>query len=298
MEKTLHIPVMYKEVLTYLKPRAGGVVVDATVGTGGHSIEILKQILPGGRLVGIDKDSDSLEICRERLKDYKKDIELACGDFRNIDLLLKSFNLKRIDAILFDLGISSYQLANAQRGFSFQVDGPLDMRMDRTSFISAYDLVNNLNQEEISNLLWSFGQERWHNRIARYLVREREKSPIASTMQLAEVVTLALPYKQKYYRLHPATRTFQALRIAVNRELEALEEAINKAVALLSKGGIICVISFHSLEDRIVKLNFRRFAQEGKLKIITKKPVRASVNEFKDNPSCRSAKLRAAERIR
>jgi 16S rRNA (cytosine1402-N4)-methyltransferase len=288
---------MYKEVLTYLKPRAGEIVIDATIGTGGHGIEILRRILPGGKLIGIDKDSDSLEICRERLKEYKEHVELVHGDFRNIDILLKQFNLKRIDAILFDLGISSYQLTNAQRGFSFQVDGPLDMRMDRTSFISAYDLVNNLNQEEISNLLWSFGQERWHNRIARYLVREREKAPIATTLQLAEVVTLALPYRQKYYRLHPATRTFQALRIAVNRELEALEEAINKAVGLLSKGGIICVISFHSLEDRIAKLSFRKFAQETKLKIITKKPITTSMAEIKENPSCRSAKLRAAERI-
>lgn len=297
MEKVLHIPVMYKEVLEYLNLKPGMTVIDATIGLGEHSSHILRRITPGGKLIGIDKDIESLEICRERLKEFGDSYQLIHDDFRNIDDIFKRDNITSVGAILFDLGVSHYQLEDAQRGFSFQLDGPLDMRMDRASFISAYDLVNNLNEQEISTLLWTFGQERWHNRIARYLVREREKSPIATTIQLADVVIRAVPYKHRYYRIHPATRTFQALRIAVNRELEALDEAVKKAIGLLDKRARICVISFHSLEDRIVKLNFRKFASASKLNLITKKPLVPSSNEIKQNPSSRSAKLRVAERL-
>ncbi len=297
MKKILHIPVMHKEVLEYLNLKPGKTVVDATVSTGGHSNHILRCITPGGRLIGIDKDNESLKICQDRLKEFKGAYQLLYGDFRDINKILRKINVTKVDAILFDLGVSSYQLADAQRGFSFQSEGPLDMRMDRTSFISAYDLVNNLNEEEISNLLWAFGQERWHNRIARYLVRERERTPIATTLQLAELVAKAVPYKYRFRRIHPATRTFQALRIVVNRELEALEIAIDKAVELLNKGARICVISFHSLEDRIIKLNFRKFSSVQRLKLLTKKPVVPSLDEVRGNPSSRSAKLRVAERI-
>lgn len=288
---------MCKEVIEYLDVGPGKIVVDATVGMGGHSLEILKRILPEGKIIGIDKDRESLEICKGMLRFFQGSFELIHGDFRDIDKILKELNIKKVNAFLFDLGVSSYQLTNAQRGFSFQLEGPLDMRMDTTSFISAYDLINNLNEEEISNLLWKFGQERWHNRIAHSLIRERQKAAIATTRQLAEIVIRATPYKRRYHRLHPATRTFQALRIAVNRELEALDEAIKKSIELLHKGGRICVISFHSLEDRIVKLNFRKFASESKIKLITKKPLVPAQEEIKDNPSSRSAKLRIAERL-
>ncbi len=297
MDKVLHIPVMYKEVLEYLNLRPGMVVLDATVGTGGHSSEILKRIMPKGRLIGLDKDRESLGVCQERLKEFKGSYELIYGDFREMDSLLKKINVTELDAVLFDVGVSSYQLEEADRGFSFKLEGPLDMRMDRSSFISAYDLVNNLNEEEISRLLQAFGQERWHNRIAHYLIREREKSPIASTVQLADLVSKAIPYRYRYQRIHPATRTFQALRIAVNRELEALDEAVKKAIELLKKGGRICVISFHSLEDRIVKLNFRKFSSESKVNLITKKPLIPTFQEIEHNPSSRSAKLRVAERL-
>ncbi|MFH0913456.1 MAG: 16S rRNA (cytosine(1402)-N(4))-methyltransferase RsmH, partial [Candidatus Omnitrophota bacterium] len=199
--------------------------------------------------------------------------------------------------ILFDLGISSYQLENPNRGFSFQCDGPLDMRLDRNSYISAYDLINNLNEEEISTMLRTFGEERWHNRIARFLVQERHKHAITTTRQLSDVVVSAIPPKYRHYRIHPATRTFQAVRIAVNRELENVGLAIDKAVEFLDSSARICVISFHSLEDRIVKFRFRKFAAEGKVKIITPKPLTPTEAEIRGNPSSRSSKLRVAERL-
>lgn len=288
---------MYKNVLEGLNLEPGKIIVDATIGTAGHSLGIIEHIMPGGRLIGIDKDPESLEITRERLKDYRDAVELICGDFRDIDKELEGIGVKKIDGILFDLGISSFQLEDAKRGFSFSLDGPLDMRMDRTSFISAYDLINNLNEEELSNLLWSFGQERWHNRIAHLLVKERQRIPIATTFQLANIVLRAMPHHFKHQRIHPATRTFQAIRIAVNRELEALDEAINKSIGLLSPAGRICVISFHSLEDRIVKWDFKKSAHEHTISIITKKPVAVSWEEKKTNPSSRSAKLRVAQKI-
>jgi 16S rRNA (cytosine1402-N4)-methyltransferase len=218
-------------------------------------------------------------------------------DFRNIDSVIKRLNLGGVDAILFDLGISSFQLDNPERGFSFTNEGPLDMRMDRESFISAYDLVNNLNTDEISGILWSFGQEHWHNRIARHLAEERKKFPIQTTRQLSNIVVNSIPYKARHKKTHAATKTFQALRIAVNRELEAEEEALEKSVDLLNKGGRICVLSFHSLEDRIVKHSFKHFSSSGTLKIITPKPLVASEEEKTTNPLSRSAKLRVAERL-
>jgi len=204
--------------------------------------------------------------------------------------------VKRVDGILFDLGLSSFQLDNPERGFSFRQEGPLDMRMDRHSYISAYDLINNLNEDEISSLLRNFGEERWHNRIARYLVYERQKHPIATTTELSEVIVRALPHKYRYFRIHPATRTFQAVRIAVNRELETFETSLQKTMDFLNKSARICVISFHSLEDRIAKLEFRKFAKDGLINIITAKPLTPGLSEIRDNPSSRSAKLRVAER--
>jgi len=238
-----------------------------------------------------------LQIAKERLSSFSGSCEFIYGNFMDIDTLLAGINVKKVDGILFDLGVSSFQLENPERGFSFQNEGPLDMRLDRNSYISAYDLVNNLNEEEISTLLWNFGEERWHNRIAKVLVKEREKHPISTTLELSEVVTRAMPYKYRYYRIHPATRTFQAVRIAVNRELETLDIALHKAVGLLKKTARICVIAFHSLEDRVVKLSFREFASDGTVKILTKKPLTTTLSEIERNPSSRSAKLRAAERL-
>jgi 16S rRNA (cytosine1402-N4)-methyltransferase len=220
------------------------------------------------------------------------------GNFSDIARILEGLKVKKVDGILFDFGISSFQLNNPERGFSFQNDGPLDMRLDRQSYISAYDLVNNLNEEELSTLLWNFGEERWHNRIARHLVEERQKHPIATTSELAEIVASSIPvrYRHKHYRIHPATRTFQAVRIAVNRELEILDNTLDQGISLLSKEGRICAISFHSLEDRAVKLNFRKNSQEGLINILTNKPLTPTESEVEANPRSRSSKLRAAER--
>lgn len=299
LPQKFHTPVMLKEILDYLNLGPGKTIVDATIGTGGHAQAILERIVPGGRLIGIDRDEESLSIARERLRDFSESCEFVYGNFIDIDTILKKLNIKKIDGILFDLGVSSFQLRDPERGFSFQSEGPLDMRLDRNSYISAYDLVNNLNEEEFSALLWNFGQERWHNRIARLLIKEREKHPIATTKELSDIVVKATPYRYRYrhYRIHPATRTFQAVRIAVNRELETLEIAISKAVEFLNQTARICIISFHSLEDRVAKLSFRKLASEGKVNIITPKPLTPMQDEVIQNPLSRSAKLRVTERI-
>ncbi|MFA6350574.1 MAG: 16S rRNA (cytosine(1402)-N(4))-methyltransferase RsmH [Candidatus Omnitrophota bacterium] len=298
-EIKIHTPVMLGEVLEYLNLKPGKTIVDATLGTAGHSLAILERILPGGGLIGIDRDQESLEIAKERLNQFGSASKLIHGNFVDIDTLLENLGVKSVDGILFDLGISSFQLFDPARGFSFQGDGPLDMRMDKDSYISAYDLVNNLNEEELSTLLWNFGQERWHNRIARLIVQEREKEPITTTMQLANIVTRSIPsrYRHRHYRIHPATRTFQAVRIAVNRELEILESAVNKAIAILDKNARICVISFHSLEDRVIKFAFRKAQDQGLIEIITPKPLTPSAAEVEANPASRSSKLRVAERV-
>ena len=297
MKSQLHTPVMLAEVIEYLNLSSGKIIIDATIGLGGHSRAILSQLAPGGKLIGIDRDAESLALARQNLRDLGTGCIFVHGNFMDLDNILKNINIKKIDGILFDLGVSSFQLEVPERGFSFQDEGPLDMRMDRNSFISAYDLINNLTEEEISTLLWNFGQEKWHNRIARVLVTEREAHPIATTAELSNLVVRAIPARYRHSRLHAATRTFQAVRIAVNRELEALEIAINKAVKLLNKNARICVLSFHSLEDRIVKLNFRKAAGMGEINIVTPKPQVATNEELNDNPRSRSAKLRVAEKL-
>lgn len=297
-DKLWHKPVMCDEAVAALNLKPGQTIVDATVGTAGHALKILEKISPGGRLIAIDRDEDSLSIARECLKDSGGRVVFVHDDFRNINKVLDGLGIKKIDGILFDLGVSSYQLDTKERGFSFRYDAPLDMRMDKTSYILAYDLVNNLTEKEISDILWAFGEERWHNRIARNLVRQRALNPVATTAQLRDIVMKAMPYKgSAHQRIHPATRTFQALRIAVNRELEALEEALLNIGAFLRKNAVICVISFHSLEDRIVKRNFRENAFKGVYKVITKKPLEPAPEEIAANPRSRSAKMRVARKV-
>lgn len=287
---------MLEEVIDYLDLRPGKTIVDATIGTGGHSQNIIERIMPAGRLIGIDRDEDSLAVAKERLGDCRV-CDFVCGSFSDIDKILKKLKIKKVDAILFDLGLSTYQLEDANRGFSFKREGPLDMRFDRKSSVSAYELINSANEEELSSILWNFGEERWHNRIARFLVAERQRHPISTTRELSDIVVKALPYRYRHYRIHPATRTFQAIRIAVNAELETIELGINKAIGLLAKSGRICVISFHSLEDRIAKLTFRKFSASGVLKIITPKPLVPQDSEIAENPASRSSKFRVAEKL-
>ena len=286
------------EVMEYLHLSAGMTVLDCTTGTGGHSQGILERIMPGGFLIGLDRDKESLSIAQNRLERFGSSCKLVHSNFVDLDTQLAKLNIDKVDAVLFDLGVSSYQLRDPDRGFSFQNEGPLDMRMDRESQISAYDLVNNLNEEEISELLSTFGQERWHNRIARIVVEERQKSPITTTQQLANIVYRAIPvrFRNKHYRIHPATRTFQAVRIAVNRELEIIDESLAKAINVLKTGARISVISFHSLEDRVVKWHFRKASAEGRIEIKTKKPIVPGDEEISRNHAARSSKLRVAEK--
>lgn len=295
-----HKPVMFDEVMAMLKLKDGRKVVDMTLGLGGHAAGILEKIGPHGILIGIDKDEEALGIARENLRPFAKHCFFVHDDFRNLDKILERCDeAGGVHAVLFDLGVSSYQLDNPGRGFSIKSEGPLDMRMDRKSFISAYDLLNNLTEEEIASILWRFGQERFSRRIARLIVASRKSAAISSTKQLADLVVRSLPSKARFYhRIHPATRTFQALRIAVNRELDALDEGLKKAAIFLNKGGRICVISFHSLEDKIVKENFRELKRTGRYEPVFKKVLEASEDEVRDNPRARSAKMRVIERVK
>ncbi len=290
----MHQPVMCREVIEFLRLAPGKTIADATVGEGGHSAEILRGILPGGRLIGIEQDGEALAAARERLKEFGESFLPINDNFRNLSGILSSLKIREIDGIVFDLGVSSFQLETPGRGFSIKHDAPLDMRMDRRTKVSAFDLVNNLTGDELARILHNYGEERWANRIARAIAERRKKAAIVTTGQLAETVSRAVRFSGR--RIHPATRTFQALRIAVNRELEILPEALEEAVFYLRRGGRICVIAFHSLEDRVVKRTFRKMAVQGKLEPVLKKPLVPGREEIKINPRARSAKLRVGEK--
>ncbi|HYL15515.1 MAG TPA: 16S rRNA (cytosine(1402)-N(4))-methyltransferase RsmH [Terriglobales bacterium] len=292
-----HVPVLLKEAIDFLAVRRGGTYIDATVGLGGHSYEIAKRLGAPGHLIGLDKDPVALEIARERLgsagvspaTDWPK-VELVHSSFADI---ANDQRPRTIDGMLADLGISSLQLADAGRGFSFQAEGPLDMRMNPQSELTADQVVNHMDERELADVIYEFGEERRSRRIARAIVRSR---PIRSTAQLADLISAATrPMKSE--RIHPATRTFQALRIFVNRELDDLRALLNAAPQLLKPGGRLVIISFHSLEDRIVKDALRDGVKQGHYKLLTKKPVTATEEEIDRNPRSRSAKLRAAERV-
>lgn len=293
----VHRPVMCEEVIKYLNLRPGKVVVDCTIGCGGHAEAIVRNIEPGGKLIGIDRDEDALGLAEERLKNFRGTYHLINDNFRNLNSILDELKIEKIDGLLFDLGISSFQLDTPQRGFSINLEGPLDMRMNRNDKISAFDLVNHLPQHELAAILRSFGQEWWANRIARAIVTERKRGPIATTSHLAAIIVRAIPYKDKRKKIHPATRTFQAIRIAVNNELLDLEKILTIAPFRLKPEGRLCIISFHSLEDRIAKHQFRSLAKDSIVTIITPKPVVPTADEVKANPRSRSGKLRVAEKI-
>ncbi len=293
----MHQPVLLKEAISSLNLKSGDLVLDATTGGGGHAREILKKILPGGYLIGLDVDPLALEIAEESLGDFRGSFKLINENFRNLDKILSKEHVKNLNAVLFDLGVSSYQITSSQRGFSIKEDARLDMRMDPSLQITAHDIVNRYKEREVSDIIEKFGEERFSKRIARRIVEMRSKKPIETTGDLARIVRDAIGPRYRKTRIDPATRTFQAIRIAVNDELTALGEGLKKAVSWLDPGGRISVISFHSLEDRIVKNLFRGYSGLGVLKIITKKPAYPSSEEVASNPRSRSGRLRVAERM-
>ena len=286
-----HEPVLLAEVLEALAVKRGGVYVDGTVGLAGHATAILERNAPDGRLLAVDRDAESLALTRQRLAFAGQRVRFAHADFREVPALLAA---ERADGILLDLGISSAQLDDPGRGFSFRNDGPLDMRMDRTQGVSATEIVNRWPEHELADLIFRFGEERGSRRIARAIVTARRQARITSTTQLADIVRRAAR-APRGGDIDPATRTFQALRICVNGELEQLGAAVTALARCLVPGGRIVVISFHSLEDREVKHAFAALARE-ELRLVTRKPLRATPAELQANPRCRSARLRVAER--
>ncbi len=308
-EPQRHRPVMLPEVLEYLRPVPGAVIVDATVGYGGHAKEIVNRTMPGGRLVGIDKDSEALAHAASVLEQHRDRVSLEQGDYAEIPEMLARLGIDGVDGILLDLGVSGPQLDEADRGFSYMRPGPLDMRMDAGQEKSATEVINHCSQAELADIIRRYGEERWASRIAAFIVQRRQREPITTTEQLVETVKAAIPASARRKGGHPARRTFQALRIEVNRELAGLEEALPRAAAVLKQGGRIVVISYHSLEDRIVKRTFAAMSAETQpdvtkgtdpfvtpMRLLTRKPVMPSKREISENPRARSAKLRAAER--
>ncbi len=296
MNQTIHIAVMTREVIEALQPRAGGRYIDGTLGGATHTEELLKASAPSGRVVSLDVDLKALERARWRLASYGERWRGIESNFRDIAAVAQAQSFAPCDGILLDLGFSSDELADAEHGLSFQVDGPLDMRLGpqaNVDGLKAEDIVNSWSAGEIETILREYGEERYARRIAETLVERRRRDRFTSTKDLAAVIAAAVPKGYEHGRLHPATRSFQALRIAVNDELETLKQAIEGARSVLAEGGRIVIISFHSLEDRIVK---QAFKQADDLQIITKRPLCASEEEIKNNPRARSAKVRIAEK--
>ena len=289
-----HIPVLLNEVLALLCIKPKGIYIDCTIGEGGHSEAILNIIHPNGFLIGIDCDESVLEIAENRLGKFAGSFKLVHDKFFNITNICGRLNIKAVDGIIFDVGMSSYQIDNPERGFSFNKDGPLDMRMDSSSILTAQSLVNNLSYDELTKIFFEYGEERYSRKIASKIVAERNKRPIQTTFELVSTIKKAIPLRR--YRIHPATRVFQALRIAANNELGNLSTAITDGFSLLKKEGIMCIMSFHSLEDRIAKNKFREFKMNEQAKIITKKPLTPTREEIDRNIRSRSAKLRVIEK--
>jgi 16S rRNA (cytosine1402-N4)-methyltransferase len=305
-----HEPVMVKEVIASLLVNKTGIYVDGTVGGAGHSYAILKET--DAFLVGIDCDDQALQAAEKRLAEFGSRKVLVKANFANLGKVLEGLNIEKVDGVMLDLGVSSHQLDSAQRGFSFNQQALLDMRMDRSLKLSAYDIVNSFAQNELEKIIKFYGEEKMAARIARAISQKRQLSPIKTTAELAAIVASSMPAKLKWQKIHPATRTFQAIRIAVNKELDNIKPAINDAAEVLKSGGRLCVISFHSLEDRIVKNEFRALAgdcvcpkdmpfcvcpKEAKLKVITRRALTPAAEEIEANPRARSAKLRVAQRV-
>jgi 16S rRNA (cytosine1402-N4)-methyltransferase len=299
MEVSGHIPVMSEEVLSWLVREDSQIYLDCTVGYSGHAEKILEATGPESRLIGLDRDDAAISASRKRLARFGDRVLLLHGHFMGLKQHLTASAIGQVDGILFDLGVSSMQLEEPARGFSFQADGPLDMRMDQSMSGTAADLVNRWPEAQLADAIFQFGEERFSRRIAHAVVRARERHPLATTKELVSVIEGAVPANYRHGRLHCATRTFQAIRIAVNQELDCLEPALRDAADVLSPGGRLCVISFHSLEDRIVKHTLRALSgkDDSVLVVLTKKPQVPTREESDRNPRSRSAKLRVAQRV-
>ncbi len=306
-----HISVLLNECIDNLNIRPDGIYVDGTMGGGGHSLEIAKR-LTTGRLICIDQDPNAHEAAGKRLAEYKDRITFVRDNFGNIKSILDSLGIEKIDGMLLDIGVSSHQLDEAERGFSYQQDAPLDMRMNPDRPFSAYDVVNGYDEDELDRVIFTYGEERWARRIAQFIVKEREAKPVETTGELVDIIKKAVPKGARKDGPHPAKRTFQAIRIEVNGELEVLQRAIDDVAARLAVGGRLCIITFHSLEDRIVKEAFRKQENPcicppqfpvcvcGKKplgRVITRKPILPSKEELEENPRSRSAKLRVLEGV-
>ena len=306
----IHKSVLLDESIDGLNIKEDGIYVDCTLGGGGHTEEILKRATKG-KVIGIDQDDYAIERAIERLSNFENFIPVK-NNFSNIDRVLEDLNIEKVDGILFDLGVSSFQLDIPERGFSYNYDMPLDMRMDKNQTTTARHIVNGYEEHELSRILWDYGEEKWAARIAKFIVQEREHEFIETTGQLVSIIKKAIPKQVRQEGSHPAKRTFQAIRIELNRELEILENTVKASVEKLNKGGRICVITFHSLEDRIIKNAFVELNKDcicppefpkcmcnhrRKLKIITKKPIIPSEEELVDNRRSHSAKLRIGERV-
>lgn len=308
-----HKPVLLDECIENLDIKKDGIYVDGTIGGAGHACEILKRLGHKGLLIGIDQDKNALQVSKQRLEKIKGGkFHLAHGNFSDIDKLCFEFGITKVDGILLDIGVSSYQLDTGERGFSYNKDAPLDMRMNTEIELTAKKVVNTYTEENLVKLIRDYGEERWAVRVVKFIIERREIQPIETTFQLVEVIKAAIPKGARKDGPHPARRTFQALRIEVNKELDVLSEAVEKGVELLNKDGRFCIISFHSLEDRIVKESYKTLAKgcicppglpvcvcgkEKSVKIITRKPIIASQEELEGNARARSAKLRVVKKI-
>lgn len=306
-----HVPVLYYETLEMLDLKNGEVIVDGTLGGGGHANGILEQIAPDGRLVGIDRDAAAIDRCAQRFSAYGDKVALVHSNFKRIKPILNDLGIDKIDGAVLDLGVSSFQLDEGERGFSYNADAPLDMRMDRENPLSAYEVVNEYSEDDLGRIIREYGEERWAARIAQFIAEERKKKKIETTQELTEIIKKAIPAAARRDGPHPAKRTFQAVRIEVNAELTGLKEALEDYVSVLRSGGRLAVITFHSLEDRIVKQTFKRLfdpcecpkdfpvcvcGKVSQIKIITRKPILPGAEELAENPRARSAKLRVAEK--
>ncbi len=289
-----HIPVMVEEVMTFLRCEPGHTYVDATLGGGGHTSEILKRTSPDGIVIGMEWDEDALAEAKNVLMPFGDRVKIFRENFIHLPDLVRA---ESVDGILLDLGLSSFQVEKEGRGFSFKGEGPLDMRMDQRADQTAADLINHLSLKELEYTLFHYGEESWAKKIVKAIVYERERGPIETTQTLRKIIHHAIPRRFHSRRIDPATKTFQALRIRVNDELENLRKILETGWTLLTKGGRMCIISFHSLEDRMVKVTFRRLEKGGEMQVLTKKPVTPSEEERRRNPRSRSAKLRCAERV-